>query len=294
MKYKVFLMTILRRELNNMNLLLDNLDKIVKKRIKEDFNTNFRNSILFELIMQESSLSNEAKIYQALKIYYPNMNQITDVNKAINNILWFYKCGKEEQEEKTSQKASKERYKRIYSYEFDNELIYSAFKDQYNIDLQDIEYLSGTLIADDTCLGITYLTNASASRVLFEVSGVIDDVEITLYFTNIEQTLSPPSTSGGANGIVVSATAGGVASIVGDDFENLGDNDTITFIARLAQNGYRFSHWEDDEGNNLGTTDNLVLTKAEAYNKKIIAVFVPLDQSNANFDTNNDDTQEFY
>ena len=159
---------------------------------------------------------------------------------------------------------------------------------------QDIEYLSGTLIADDTCLGITYLTNASASRVLFEVSGVIDDVEITLYFTNIEQTLSPPSSSGGANGIVVSATAGGVASIVGDDFENLGDNDTITFIARLAQNGYRFSHWEDDEGNNLGTTDNLVLTKAEAYNKKITAVFVPLDQSNANFDTNNDDTQEFY
>ena len=159
---------------------------------------------------------------------------------------------------------------------------------------QDIEYLSGTLIADDTCLGITYLTNASASRVLFEVSGVIDDVEITLYFTNIEQTLTPPSASGGANGIVVSATAGGVASIVGDDFENLGDNDTITFIARLAQNGYRFSHWEDDEGNNLGTTDNLVLTKAEAYNKKITAVFVPLDQSNANFDTNNDDTQEFY
>ena len=159
---------------------------------------------------------------------------------------------------------------------------------------QDIEYLSGTLISDDTCLGITYLTNASASRVLFEVSGVIDDVEITLYFTNIEQTLSPPSASGGANGIVVSATAGGVASIVGDDFENLGDNDTITFIARLAQNGYRFSHWEDDEGNNLGTTDNLVLTKAEAYNKKITAVFVPLDQSNANFDTNNDDTQEFY
>ena len=159
---------------------------------------------------------------------------------------------------------------------------------------QDIEYLSGTLVVDDSCLGITYLTNSSASRVLFEISGVVDDVEITLYFTNIEQTLTPPSASGGASGIVVSATLGGVASIVGDDFEGLGDNDTITFIARLSQNGYRFSHWEDGEGNNLGTTDNLVLTKAEAYNKKIIAVFVPLDQSNANFDTNNDDTQEFY
>ena len=55
-------------------------------------------------------------------------------------MLWFYKCGKEEKEE-TSQKATRENVKRIYSYEFDNELIYSAFKDQYGIDLQDIDYL---------------------------------------------------------------------------------------------------------------------------------------------------------
>lgn len=123
-----------------MNLLLDDLDKVVKKRIKEDFNTNFKNSILFELLMQESNLSNEAKVYQALKIYYPNINQIENVNKAIDNMLWFYKCGKEDEEE-TGQKATKGNVKRIYSYEFDNELIYSAFKDQYGIDLQDIEYL---------------------------------------------------------------------------------------------------------------------------------------------------------
>lgn len=123
-----------------MNLLLDDLDKIVKEKIKEDFNTNFRNSILFELVMQESDLSNEAKIYQSLKIYYPNLKQITDINKAIDNILWFYKCGKEDKKV-TSQKESRESNKRIYSYEFDNELIYSAFKDQYGVDLQDIKYL---------------------------------------------------------------------------------------------------------------------------------------------------------
>lgn len=123
-----------------MNLLIDNIDKLVKMRIKEDFNTNFKNSILFELLMQESNLSNEAKVYQALKIYYPNINQIKDVNKAIDNILWFYKCGKEEKEE-VDQKETGRNIKRIYSYEFDNELIYSAFKDQYNIDLQEIKYL---------------------------------------------------------------------------------------------------------------------------------------------------------
>ncbi len=158
---------------------------------------------------------------------------------------------------------------------------------------QEIDCLSGTLIADSACLGITYLTNASASRIVFEFAGVVDDITVTLYFTNIIQALEPPSASGGASGIVVSATLGGVASVVGDDFESLNDTDTIIFIAKLAQNGYRFSHWEDAEGNNLGTQETLTLTKAEAYNKKITAVFVPIDQSNANSSLDNDQTQEF-
>ena len=34
-----------------------------------------------------------------------------------------------------------ERNKQIYSYEFDDDKIYSAFMEQYNIDLQDIKYL---------------------------------------------------------------------------------------------------------------------------------------------------------
>lgn len=123
-----------------MNLLLDNLEQIVKNRIKEDFNTNFKSSILFELLMQESQLSNKVKVYQALKIYYPNISQITNIDKAIDNILWFYKCGKENEKE-TSPKIRRENTRRIYSYEFDNQLIYSAFKAQYNIDLQDINYL---------------------------------------------------------------------------------------------------------------------------------------------------------
>ena len=123
-----------------MNLLLDNLEQIVKNRIKEDFNTNFKSSILFELLMQESQLSNKVKVYQALKIYYPNISQITNIDKTIDNILLFYKCGKENEKE-TSPKIRRENTRRIYSYEFDNQLIYSAFKAQYNIDLQDINYL---------------------------------------------------------------------------------------------------------------------------------------------------------
>ena len=177
-------------------------------------------------------------------------------------------------------------------------LIFTANRYIYAIILNDsaeqrLDGLGGELVVDSSCLGITFLTNATGSQLFLEVFNIQEDIEITLVFSDIVQSYTPASGSG-ASGISVSATLGGVVMLVGDDFESLGDNDTITFIARLAQNGYRFSHWEDGEGNNLGTTDNLVLTKAEAYNKKITAVFVPIDQSNSNFETNNDQNQEFY
>lgn len=122
-----------------INLLLDNIDEVVKDRIKIDFDTNFRIGIAFEIMMQNPKYSMQAKTYQALKLFYPEMNKIKDTKKAIDDIIWFYSCGKSEEE--TSQKNKKGKNKQIYSYEFDNDLIYSAFKNQYNVDLEEIEYL---------------------------------------------------------------------------------------------------------------------------------------------------------
>lgn len=122
-----------------INLLLDNIDEVVNERIKIDFDTNFRIGIAFEIMMQNPKYSMQAKTYQALKLFYPEMNEIKDTKKAIDDIIWFYSCGKSE--EKTSQKNKKSKNKQIYSYEFDNDLIYSAFKNQYNVDLEEIEYL---------------------------------------------------------------------------------------------------------------------------------------------------------
>ena len=97
-----------------MNLLLDDIDKIVKDKIKIDFNTNFRTAITFELLMQNPKYSIKAKTYQALKLFYPEMNKIKDTKKAIDDIIWFYSCGKSEEE--TSQKNKKGKNKQIYSY----------------------------------------------------------------------------------------------------------------------------------------------------------------------------------
>lgn len=123
-----------------MNILVDELDTIVKEKIgNTKINTDFRISILFELLMQDKTVSKKEKILQSLQLYYPDLDKIKDFNKAIQDMLWFYRCGKELANSKENNNV--ERNKQIYSYEFDDDKIYSAFMEQYNIDLQDIEYL---------------------------------------------------------------------------------------------------------------------------------------------------------
>lgn len=122
-----------------INILIDNLPTKVEEM---KINSDFRISILFELLMQDNEISNTEKIEQALVLYYPDFAKITDYKKAIENIIWFYKGGKIEKENvDKEEKKCDNRNKQIYSYEFDAEYIYSAFMEQYNIDLNSIEYL---------------------------------------------------------------------------------------------------------------------------------------------------------
>ena len=120
-----------------MNILIDLLPKEVNIE-GEDYkiNSNFRESILFELMMQNNTISEEDKIIQALELYYPKLPK--DLNKAIEGILWFYRCGKDEVENKNKGTGKSTN---VYSFDYDDDLIYSAFLDQYGVDLQDIEYL---------------------------------------------------------------------------------------------------------------------------------------------------------
>lgn len=121
-----------------INLLLNDIEEVVKEKIKLDFNSDFRTCVTFEIMMQNPKYSIQAKTYQALKLFYPKIQDIKDVSKALEDIIWFYSCGKNEKE-KTSRKNKNS--KQIYSYVFDDDLIYSAFKDQYKVDLEEIEYL---------------------------------------------------------------------------------------------------------------------------------------------------------
>lgn len=121
-----------------MNILIDTVPTSVDiDGVEYEINSNFRYGILFELLMQDSTIEEKDKICMALDLYYPVIP--TNINEAIDKILWFYRCGKNI----TSQKCTgKDREAtQIYSFEYDDDYIYSAFLDQYGVDLQDIEYL---------------------------------------------------------------------------------------------------------------------------------------------------------
>lgn len=121
-----------------MNILVDLVPTTVNIDNKEyEINSDFRTSILFELLMQDGTIEEDDKILMALQLYYPDIPE--NIKKAIEQMLWFYRCGKDVSSSKGNGKSKG--VTQIYSFEYDDDYIYAAFLDQYNIDLQDIEYL---------------------------------------------------------------------------------------------------------------------------------------------------------
>lgn len=110
---------------------------------KYKINVDFRTMISFENKLQDRSVDNSKKIEYGLRHFYPAFFYEENYYKLLKNpklykeacekLIWFYKCGREDYH-KTSGN-SKGKNKQIYSYEFDDEYIYGAFLEQYNIDL---------------------------------------------------------------------------------------------------------------------------------------------------------------
>lgn len=125
-----------------MNILIDLLPtKVTIGGKKVKINSDFRTSILFELLMQDEEVPREKLIPYAINLYFNNIS-LEYYEEAIEKILWFYKCGLDEDSENTKNaKPNSKDMGQIYSFEYDSSYIYAAFLSQYNIDLQDIENL---------------------------------------------------------------------------------------------------------------------------------------------------------
>lgn len=109
---------------------------------KVKINTDFRTSIKFELMMDDETFSKQKKVEKALRLYYGDVKFFADeIEDAVNGLLWFYACGKDPDEVKDDGKRQAIAKKhisaeRVYDYDYDADYIYSAFRQQYGVDIQ--------------------------------------------------------------------------------------------------------------------------------------------------------------
>ena len=81
-----------------MNILIDDIecpDQTVVNGERYEIRTNFRTSILFELMMQDDRLDARTRVWKGLNLYFPVIPG--DLSAAVDAALWFYRCGREDQ-----------------------------------------------------------------------------------------------------------------------------------------------------------------------------------------------------
>lgn len=126
-----------------MNILIDELPEYVAiDDVEYKINTDYRISIMFELMIQDPNVTRREKPLLALNLYYPEIPH--DTSKALQKIIWFYSCGKTEtksMKQNTSEEREKQKPEQIYSFEHDAELIFAAYLSQYGVNLQRIDHL---------------------------------------------------------------------------------------------------------------------------------------------------------
>ena len=82
------------------NMLLDDLPKEIKgKRIHYDFRT----LIKYEMLLRNEELTESEKIEKAIKLFYIDMPE--NLQEAIEDLNWFYQCGKERKGEKSESQS---------------------------------------------------------------------------------------------------------------------------------------------------------------------------------------------
>lgn len=118
-----------------MNLLLDQLpDHLEIDGQQYRIKTNFRDWIKFENVMLNQKASDMDKVIMIDNIF---IDKPVSLNHVIEKLIGFYQCY---EQGKCKGKKSLST-KRIYDYEFDQFLIYTAFLQFYKIDLNQIKYM---------------------------------------------------------------------------------------------------------------------------------------------------------
>ncbi len=133
--------------MNALNICIDELPESLDLDGHDvPIRTSFRIGMLFEMMIESRELDEQEMLKQAFELWfdekslaYISSNNL--VQQAVRGMMWFFSCGKvnSEQKEKAEEKPEDKSVfgRRIYDFDIDAPLIYSAFRSQYGIDLQD-------------------------------------------------------------------------------------------------------------------------------------------------------------
>lgn len=115
-----------------MNMLINSVPDGLKIAGTEyKIHTDFSVWIEFEKLLFDESKNAHKTISDIKNLIFCDKQppQRAD-EETVNKILWFYRCGKK------LQKSSHTSEKEIFSYDYDDGYIFSAFLEQYHIDLE--------------------------------------------------------------------------------------------------------------------------------------------------------------
>lgn len=104
----------------------------VEYPIHADFRTVLR---CFEIQERKAELS-EDDLLSMLRLFY-NVKRMTATEEHINQMFWFFSCGREKEKKKFPRKIAGINDKQPFDFEEDADLIYAGFMQQYGIDLQE-------------------------------------------------------------------------------------------------------------------------------------------------------------
>lgn len=124
-----------------MSILERNLPtSVLINGVEYPIRSNFRTMIKFEELMQDPEVNDRDKVWLALRLFYPEIPD--DMDQAVEQLLWFYRCDKRDNlYAKKVKKRKAKKVNRIYDFELDDDYIYAAFMAQYHLDLHKVRYL---------------------------------------------------------------------------------------------------------------------------------------------------------
>lgn len=139
-----------------MNLLIDRPpESVIINGTEYPVNSDFRAGILFEMLMTDEEVTDREKVLYSLNIYFGDDIPDEPIEDIFQALIWFYRCGRSDKERKLSsgreddetqdaregpQEGAGDAESDVvaYSYDYDDEYIYSAFLTQYGVDLSEI------------------------------------------------------------------------------------------------------------------------------------------------------------